>query len=1066
MASTTQYVSKFKTSREIANLPDGSYAVRFLSFIGSDEFGIKLVNFVDGECEVDIEAPPGEEVVGQIITGGFPATSSALFPVKTTPIVYANDTLTDRLTLDGSEVNQINGSNYTTGRVLTLPSGATLCVYSFEGADGCISYNPRGAFDYLNPTETVTETVSYQTTEGQIGQFTIEVRGSQEVGEDLLRGFDSYSATGWVELNGSYTHSTGSDPLETGNVPLENNAVYEVAFSVSGMTSGSVKPQLVGSTTETSDYSLSINGREVWYLKATASLCNLQIMPSADFNGVIDTSTLFMKKLNTNSGVSSFRESSIDTVGFNEAKFKFRFNEFYRWSSDNAYDYFIDNPSLGRDKEFHDTFWYDNAGVENVVLDGMTLSGFHAIVARNAPAATRGGVVKGFLEAYELDLEGGYNAASADNQAFYSLGVNGVACGKYSLYHQDMDLLRSPNLNNHSNDNSDCVRINGGCEAPVSDDFITGFNIYAANAGDGCLDAKTTSEWNFTEFYGSNREIRMHRSHALFVNSNLERAADTASAIDIEHPYSVLQMHNCSLEGERMVSYEQVQENVATLPGFGEGNAPIYSWENYVDPADAHLLFHVMKTMPRQRDMSKAAITDIQIQAADTGTTDWVDIYSNGIPSGHFLTVSLNAGNYDIRARIRNGANATDWVDLGTAVRIYDLIPLTFPSEFDWFTANYTINSDSTTDFDIDDFKPTPITDVYLSASGDDSNDGLSAGTAKATLASSLSVSGVDRVLVSNGDYTDCAIDASATLSGNLIIEATGDNVNLYGGNNTASWSAEGTYTNVYQASVATVAGVLDLTDIDEWNGKAKALLSVNSLSALDSADTGYYHDTGTLYVKLHDGRAPDSDVFTSELDSIKGHPTSTLFIDGVSMYGFGVDVASSAAAGNVISVKNSESVGAASRGVYVQKNGVQAYLSGYNIYNAALHGNTIANDTKCLEYNCIIDGCDGSGSIRFNSGSVIRIGGNYTNSRLSQIDEKGSTSSINIGLGVTSSDAGADNAFDIGSGVTTVYVLNCTGIDTTKWDGSPAILGSSGKVLEQNNTDIDVRSAVFADLY
>lgn len=1067
MASTTQYVSKFKTTKAIEGLPDGSYVVEFFKFLGSEKLDSKIVAFANGECETDIKAAPGQEVKATIVSGGFPANASATFTAKTEPFVFANDTLTDRLSFNNKVIDQINGENYVPGRVKVLASGATFCAYNFEGANGCISYNPAGAFDYLNPDETFTEVLDYRTSEGEIGQINIEVRGSQEVGPNLLRDYTAFTSVGWTSEGSKFIHTVGnSTPLSTENIAVSSDSVYEVSLKVNNVTAGSVKPVLSGTSDQTSDYAMSINGREVWYLRATSNSCSLSILPSEDFDGEIDSSSLIMKKVNALSGVSSFTESSIGEVGFNEIKFKFRFNEHYRWSDNNFYDYFIEDSKLGRDKEYHKTFWYDNAGVENVVISGLNLESYHSIVARNAPTTERQGIVRGFLEAYGLNLTGGYTGSSFDNQAFFSLGVNGVASGRAALYHVDMNLLRTPNRNDHNADNTDCIRINGGCEAPVSDDFLTGFDIYAANAGDGCLDSKTTSEWNFAEYFGSNRQVRMHRSHALFMNSNFARHADSSGSFNLEHPYSLLQIFNSSLEGERIVSYDQVQSKVGHLDGFGLNREPIYSWENYVDPADAKHLFYVMKTLPRQRDTSLAAITDLQIQAAPTGTTDWEDVYSNGVPSGHYLQVSLNAGNYDIRARIRNGDQSSEWVDLGSEVRIFDLIALAFPSEFSWFTDNYAINSDSTTDFNIDDFKPTPTTDVYLSTSGDDSNDGLTAGTAKATLASALSVSGVDRILVSNGDYYDCAIDASATLSGNLIIEATGDSVNLYGGNNTASWSAEGTYANVYQASVTTVAGVLDLTDIDELNGKEKALLSVNSLAALDSASTGYYHNSGTLYVKLHDGRAPDSEVFVSDTGSIKGHPSSTLFVENVKMYGFGVDVASSASAGNLILVKNSESIASASRGAYVQKNGVQAYFSSYNIYNAGFHGITVANDTKCLEHNCIVDGCDGSGSIRFNSGSVIRIGGNYTNNRLSQVDEQGVSDSINIGLTVTRSNLGADNAFDIGSNMNAVFILNCTGIDSPRYGNTVAILGSSGKVLEQNNTGIDVRSAVYADLF
>jgi VCBS repeat-containing protein len=80
--------------------------------------------------------------------------------------LLANDTDggadTDPLTL-----TQINGAPFTPGATITLPSGALLVV----NANGAYSYNPNGAFPNLSVGQVITDSFTYQVSDGQ-GGFT------------------------------------------------------------------------------------------------------------------------------------------------------------------------------------------------------------------------------------------------------------------------------------------------------------------------------------------------------------------------------------------------------------------------------------------------------------------------------------------------------------------------------------------------------------------------------------------------------------------------------------------------------------------------------------------------------------------------------------------------------------------------------------------------------------------------------------------------------------------------------------------------------------------------------
>ena len=82
--------------------------------------------------------------------------------------ITANDIDIDGDTLT---VTQVNGSGANVGSTFTLPSGANLTV----NAAGDFTYDPNGAFEYLDSGQRATDTFTYQIDDGNGGTETATV---------------------------------------------------------------------------------------------------------------------------------------------------------------------------------------------------------------------------------------------------------------------------------------------------------------------------------------------------------------------------------------------------------------------------------------------------------------------------------------------------------------------------------------------------------------------------------------------------------------------------------------------------------------------------------------------------------------------------------------------------------------------------------------------------------------------------------------------------------------------------------------------------------------------------
>jgi hypothetical protein len=225
-----------------------------------------------------------------------------------------------------------------------------------------------------------------------------------------------------------------------------------------------------------------------------------------------------------------------------------------------------------------------------------------------------------------------------------------------------------------------------------------------------------------------------------------------------------------------------------------------------------------------------------------------------------------------------------------------DGIPVTVPSGFT-FTPPFNITKNGsiyTTDFNVDDydFSPTATVTYYFSPSGLDINNGLTPATPKllmqpiiVALNAAPPANGAAFYIM--GDYLNSTQLPNTSPTFNLAIKgyndikyklSARDIAPLYNaiGNNTYSW---------IKAVSPVAMFVIDETDLDV-NGIPKRMTLLASQAAVESSPTGsvYFRDaaTNTVYFKLWDLRAADSNVKAYVNDSMPAFVSKNIYIENI----------------------------------------------------------------------------------------------------------------------------------------------------------------------------------------
>ena len=101
-------------------------------------------------------------------------------------------------------------------------------------------------------------------------------------------GMTGWTTTGWTysNTNTNVIHTPGNTiALEQSSVPVASGGVYEITFSISGVSSGSVTPRIGGAN----GTPISVSGTYSQTITASSADDGLSFVPATGFNGAIDS---------------------------------------------------------------------------------------------------------------------------------------------------------------------------------------------------------------------------------------------------------------------------------------------------------------------------------------------------------------------------------------------------------------------------------------------------------------------------------------------------------------------------------------------------------------------------------------------------------------------------------------------------------------------------------------------------------------------------------------------------------------------------------------------------------
>jgi hypothetical protein len=163
-------------------------------------------------------------------------------------------------------------------------------------------------------------------------------------------------------------------------------------------------------------------------------------------------------------------------------------------------------------------------------------------------------------------------------------------------------------------------------------------------------------------------------------------------------------------------------------------------------------------------------------------------------------------------------------------------------------------------EFDLQTHANISVTKTYYvdSATGSDSNDGLTALTPFKTMLKVNTQGDADRVIVADGSYF-YRNQRSLEIARNL--EVICDGQFHYTADVTNIWGTFTNTTNYWQASSAEfVARVKDYTNLDAF-GNPILLTSVASIALVNSTPNSFFWSSGQVYIRTFDSREPDTDI-------------------------------------------------------------------------------------------------------------------------------------------------------------------------------------------------------------
>lgn len=528
----------------------------------------------------------------------------------------------------------VQGSERPFESVVTLPSGARLA----PTPDGSLRYIPAEAWLHLDPGEIAIDYFRYST-ETLIYMHQFEIHASPEVGAKVVQP-DGFSGSGWSKSGGNYYASGTNNPL-TANYNFEESEVYQISLKLVDKISGSVTPK-IGSVV--GQYSHSIEGTEVWLIRAPVNATQIQITASG-FKGNVQN--IYVRKL-LRTEVPAVPTLS-GTVSGSNVELKWRVSPISLLRNLYTPDVYVSNQELDNDSQ---SGFYSRDETKSYLLENVWSTG------------KRKGISLYGAESLEVDgftCTGGYTGPSDTWIVGIVADVHGPWVKNQQLGNLEIDLGLASNFGDYdsTHGNSDAIVINGAYSGANSYKYSA--NIYNAdlrNGSDSVTDFKKYIEVNHAHYEGACKMVRVHKhGKALLANSEFIQGYGTREVFSVQHSPAIIEVWNCSIEGIRCINVSQLNAQKKDSNYFYEGRGTLGGNRGAIE---------VLKTYPTLNDLNRFAMTDMQFEVSSNGGSTWstLNVPNVGLPGviGAFKRIlSFSSGTYQIRCRCLNGALVGAW---------------------------------------------------------------------------------------------------------------------------------------------------------------------------------------------------------------------------------------------------------------------------------------------------------------------------------------------------------------------------------------------------------------------
>ena len=530
----------------------------------------------------------------------------------------------------------VQGSNRPFETLITLPSGAKVAPMK----QGFFKYWPGDGFLDLDPGESRIDYVRYSTPD-EIYVHQFDVKANPNVGAKLIAQ-TAFAGTGWTQSGEQYQCSSTSNVLSA-SVSLTADKIYQLSLQLTDLSGGSITPQLVGDTTVQATYSHSVEGHEVWLLRAPANTTALELVPD-NLSAIVDC--IYLREVLTTGTVPT--PTLTANGGTGEVDLSWQILPVARLRD-----------TITANKTFTGVLNYNSEyGVRDTSSTGDFLIENASSSGKRSAISLKGGAS---VEVFNVDITGGYTGASDTWQT----GI--IACDNGGPYmdiaqhgYVTIDLGLPSNRGNYTAQygNSDPIVANGGSTGIYQRLYSYGYDL--RDGSDANIDTKIVSYHNHGSMSGAYHSNRTHiYGLTEFYNFEIDRAEYTQLCIGPVYATSMVMLWNCTLDGERAVTTAQAQSIKDESLYYGSYGAIGKNPQSVF----------VSHTLPSIPDLCRFNATDMEFEYSDDSGATWsqLDVPNTGPDnwSGCLKrTVSLAAGTYQIRCRCRNGVDIGAWSNI------------------------------------------------------------------------------------------------------------------------------------------------------------------------------------------------------------------------------------------------------------------------------------------------------------------------------------------------------------------------------------------------------------------